>query len=150
MRGRRATVRSPVALAVAVTVALAVGGVALGALPADRPTAAVAVVVDPGTDRLTLTHRGGDPLDVRRLRLRVRVGGRPLRRQPPVPFFAARGFRSGPTGPFNVRADPRWRPGERASLRLAATNDPLVDPGDRVTVTVLVDGWTVARVAVSA
>lgn len=138
------------ALAVAVVVATAVSGAALGALPADRPTAALVVLADPGADRLTLTHRGGDPLDVRRVDLRVRVGDRPLSHQPPVPFFAARGFRSGPTGPFNVRADPRWQPGERAILRLAATNAPLVDPGDRVTVTVLLGEWTVAKATVRA
>jgi hypothetical protein len=141
---------APVALAVAVVVAVAVGGVALGALPSDRPTAAVTLVVDPGSDRLTLAHRGGDPLDVRRLRLRVRVDDRPLDHQPPVPFFAARGFRSGPTGPFNARSDPRWRPGERASLRLAGTNAPLVDPGDRVAVTVRAGDRTVARAIVRA
>jgi hypothetical protein len=150
VRRTRATTRVPVALALAVVVGTAVGGVALGALPTDRPTAALSLVVDPGRDRLVLAHRGGDPLDVRRVRLRVRVNDRPLRHQPPVPFFAARGFRAGPTGPFNARADPRWRPGERASLRLAGTNGPSIDPSDRVTVTVVVGGSRVARVTVRA
>lgn len=140
----------PVALAVALVVAVAAGGVAVSALPDPAPRAALALRADAATDGLRLTHRGGDPLDARTFALRVRVEGRPLRHQPPTPFFAARGFRSGPTGPLNVADDPRWTAGERARLRLAATNAPLLDPGDRVTVTILVDGTRVARASARA
>lgn len=139
---------APVLVVTAVVVATAVGGVALGVHPAAPPVAALDLAVDPATDRITLVHRGGDRLDVREIDLSVRVDSRPLRRQPPVPFFAVRGFRAGPTGPFNVRADPAWTPGERASLRLAATNTPLPHSGSRVTVVVTAGGRTVGRASV--
>jgi hypothetical protein len=84
---------------------------------------------------------------VRRLAVRVTVAGTPLRHQPPVRFFAARGFRAGPTGPFNAAADPAWTAGETASLRLASTNAPGIDPDDRVVVRVLVDGRRVATLS---
>jgi hypothetical protein len=140
----------PVSLAVALLVAVAVGGVALAVAPDPAPRPALALSVDAGSDTLALVHRGGDAVDARALSLRVRVAGRPLRHQPPVPFFAARGFRAGPTGPLNPAADPRWSAGERASLRLAATNAPRPAPGDRVTVTVAVDGRRVARATARA
>ena len=70
----------------------------------------------------------------------VRVDGDPLRHQPPVPFFSARGFRPGPTGPFNAAADPTWTVGERASVRLASTNHPRIVAGARVTVELRYDG----------
>jgi hypothetical protein len=140
----------PVGLTVALLVSLAVAGVAVGLLPDPAPTAALALRADAATDGLTLTHRGGDTLDVRALDLRIRVAGRPLRHQPPSPFFAAEGFRSGPTGPLNPATDRRWTAGERARLRLASTNAPLLAPGDRVTVTLRVDGERVARVVARA
>lgn len=140
----------PVAVVVALTVAVAAGGVAVGTLPDPAPRAALALRADAATDGLLLSHRGGDALDARAFDLRITVDGRPLRHQPPTPFFAARGFRSGPTGPLNVESDPRWTAGERARLRLAATNAPLLDPGDRVTVTVLVDERRVARASARA
>jgi len=129
----------------------AVGITALGTagdLPDGRGSgsgpASLSLSVDPGADRLTLVHRAGPPLDVRQLVVRVRVAGTPLEHQPPVPFFAARGFRAGPTGPFNPATDPRWTAGEAASLRLASTNEPGIDPGDRVVVEVTVDDRRVA------
>jgi FlaG/FlaF family flagellin (archaellin) len=141
-----------VALLVVASVTLA--GVVLLLAPAapaePAPRAALRLSVDPATDRIALTHIGGDPLDVRDLRLELAVNGTPLVHQPPVPFFAARGFRSGPTGPFNSGADPRWTPGETASVRLASTNAPAIEPGARVRVTVSVDGQVVARLAVDA
>jgi hypothetical protein len=140
----------PVGLTVALVVSVAVAGVAVGLLPDPAPTAALALRADAATDGLTLVHRAGDAVDVRAVDLRVRVAGRPLRHQPPTPFFAAEGFRSGPTGPLNPATDPRWTPGERARLRLASTNAPLLDPGDRVTVTLRVDGERVARVSARA
>lgn len=140
----------PVGLVLALVLAVASGGVAVSTLPDPAPRAALALRADAATDALVLRHRGGDVVDVTAVDLRIRVGGRPLRHQPPTPFFAARGFRSGPTGPLNVASDSRWTPGERARLRLAATNAPLLDPGDRVTVTVLVDGERVARASARA
>lgn len=140
----------PVDVAVAAVVCLAAVGVAAGLLPDPAPTVAVALRADAATDGLRLVHRGGDTLDARRLDVRVRVDGRPLRHQPSVPFFAARGFHAGPTGPFNPASDPRWRAGEAARLRLASTNAPLLAPGDRVTVTLSVDGRRVARATARA
>jgi FlaG/FlaF family flagellin (archaellin) len=142
-----------VVLLVALTVALAgaVGAVALDADLAGRPPqAALSVTADADRDRVAITHRGGGALDVRRLSVRLLVDGEPLAHQPPVPFFAAEGFRAGPTGPFNSAADPRWTPGETASLRVADTNAPAVSPGSTVTVVLAVDDWTVARLTATA
>ena len=87
---------------------------------------------------------------MRRLDVVVRVDGAPLRHQPPVPFFSARGFRPGPTGPFNAAADPTWAVGERASIRLASTNRPRVRAGARVTVTLRYDGQQLATLTATA
>jgi FlaG/FlaF family flagellin (archaellin) len=140
-----------VALLVLVTVVLAagVGTVALSTSPpAPPPQAALSLSVE--GDRLTLTHRAGDPLDVRTLELRVRVAGESLANQPPVPFFAATGFAPGPTGVFNAASHPTWRAGGTASLTLAGTNEPLPTAGDRVTVTVVADGYRVAVLSATA
>lgn len=151
---RRATA-SVVAVALLVLLAVGLAGVlaaGLGAVapPEPPPRAALELSADAGADRVALTHLGGDPLDVRRLRLRVSVDGTGLAHQPPVPFFAARGFRAGPTGPFNSAAAPRWTPGETASLRLASTNAPALAPGARVRAEVYVRGHLVARLSVVA
>jgi len=135
-------------LVVAVTLAVAVGGAALSAVPSAPPAAGVTLAVD--GERLVLTNRAGPTLDVRRLELVVRVDGTPLAHQPPVPFFAAVGFDPGPTGPFNAAADPTWERGERAAIRVADTNGPSVDAGDRVTVELRVDGRSVATVTATA
>jgi hypothetical protein len=143
-----------VLLLVALTVVLGavVGAAALGApgageAPGERAPVALSLSVDAAADRLTLVHRAGGALDARRLVLRVSVAGTPLERQPPVPFFAARGFRAGPTGPFNAAADPRWTAGETASLRLASTNAPGISSGDRVVVEVSVEDRRVATLS---
>jgi FlaG/FlaF family flagellin (archaellin) len=141
-----------VVLLVALSVALAGAVVVLApAAPVGPPPrAALQLSVDAGSDRVALTHVGGDVLDAETLSLRVTVDGTPLVHQPPVPFFAARGFHPGPTGPFNSGADPRWTPGETASFEVASTNAPTIEPGARVRVTVSVDGQVVARLAVDA
>ncbi|MXR41108.1 type IV pilin [Halobaculum sp. WSA2] len=145
-----------VALLVLVTVALsaAVGAATLSATEATRsgdrtqgtvgsappsgPTAAVVdLVVTDGA--ITLTHRGGDTLDVRRLRVVIRVGGERLHHQPPIPFFAARGFESGPTGPFNHASDHAWSAGESTTVTPAGTNRPAIRPGVSVEVSLFVD-----------
>jgi len=143
-----ATGPSSVTLALAVVVGTAVAAVGLGAVPAAPSVTGATLVVD--GDRLVVTHRAGEPLDVRRLDVIVRVDGTPLRHQPPVPFFAARGFGSGPTGPFNPAADPTWDAGERASLRVAATNRPPLVAGARVTVELRYDGRRLATLTATA
>lgn len=136
-------------LAVAVVVAAAVGATLLK-LPLGRDPGVVALSLSVSGDRVALTHRGGGPLDVAALRIRVLVDGTPLVHQPPVPFFAARGFASGPTGPFNRAADPEWGHGETAALRVADTNRPALDPGDHVAVVVSVGDRRVARLTATA
>lgn len=134
-------------LAVTVLAASAVGTAALVLEPPAEPTrAAVSLAVDAETDRLRLTHRGGRTLDVSRVSLAVTVGGEPLSEQPPVPFFAAPGYRSGPTGPFNSGTDPHWSAGETAGFRLASTNSPAIETGDVVTVRIRQEGGLVRRV----
>ncbi|MFB6108019.1 MAG: hypothetical protein ABEJ82_04145 [Haloplanus sp.] len=142
------TAGSVVVLVLAVAVGTAVVGVGLGAMPSDPTVAALSLSVD--GDRLAVTHRAGEPLDVRRLDVTVRVDGTPLAHQPPIPFFSARGFDSGPTGPFNARADPTWTAGERATLRLASTNRPDLHAGAHVVVDVRRDGRLLARLSATA
>jgi hypothetical protein len=145
---RTMAVRTTVGLAVVVTLAAVVVGVSLGTLPADPATVAPTLSVD--GDRVVLTHRGGEAVDVRHLTVRVRVDGTPLVHQPPVPFFSTRGFHPGPTGPFNDAADPTWEPGERASFRVASTNRPSIDAGDRVTVELRRDGRRLVALSATA
>lgn len=101
-------------------------------------------------DRLTLVHEGGPPLDVRTLSITVAIDGVALAHQPPVPFFAATGFQAGPTGPFNAAASPRWSVGTRASVRLAGTNTPALEPGVTVTVRITRDGLPLASLETRA
>lgn len=134
-------------LAITVLAASAVGTAALLLETPDEPTsAAISLSVDAETDRVRFTHRGGDTLDVSHLSLSVTVDGTPLAEQPPVPFFAATGFVSGPTGPFNSGGDTRWRAGETAGFRLASTNSPTIDEGDQVTVRIVREKQTIVVV----
>lgn len=142
-------VASPVAVVLLLVVVVAVAGTlgasALGMaddLHAREPVAVSATATADG--RVALVHRGGPGLDVRDLELRVGVDGESLARQPPVPFFSAEGFVSGPTGPFNAATDPEWSAGETASFRVARTNDPAFAPGATVTVRLFVRGRPVA------
>jgi len=133
----RATAASVgVALLVLAVVGLSatVGAASLNVTPPGEPAAAAFDLRVTGAT-LAVTHRGGDAVDVRDLRVVVAVDGDRLRRQPPVPFFAARGFDSGPTGPFNRASDPAWTAGETATLTVAGTNGPRIEVGDTVTVT---------------
>lgn len=127
-----------IVLLTALTVAIAASvGAVVTAQPADPPPVAdLELSVDATADRVAVHHRGGDGLPGDSLEVTVRIDGELLDHQPPVPFFAARGFRSGPTGPFNPATGGDWQAGETASLRLASTNSPLIQPGDRVRVTI--------------
>ncbi|WP_232686586.1 type IV pilin [Halobacterium zhouii] len=142
---RASTTPVAVALLVAVTVVAAAGfATALPALPSDpEPHRAVSADATPD-GAVALTLLSGPSVDVRNLDVRVTVDGRALRHQPPVPFFAAHGFRGGPTGPFNVAADPTWSVGETASFRVASTNHPVLRDGDTVKIRLLVRGQVVA------
>jgi len=127
-----------VALLAFLTVLLALSvGTALPSLSHEPPpTAQLTLSANASADRVALTHHAGDPLDVSELRVTVAVDGTELAHQPPVPFFAARGFRSGPTGPFNTASPDDWRAGQTAGFRIASTNHPTIDPGSTVAVTV--------------
>lgn len=149
MRAVSSVVGTVVLLGVVVVGATAV----LAAVPADDPatvpTARLSLTAEAGPDRVALTHEGGDTLSAATLDVTVRVEGDSVAHQPPVPFFAATGFESGPTGPFNSAHDGRWRAGETAALRFASTNTQL-DPGDGVSVTVRTDAGVVARLEATA
>ncbi|WP_313691536.1 type IV pilin N-terminal domain-containing protein [Halorarum halobium] len=138
-------------LLVAVGLSATVGAAAFGVAgtPADpAPVASLSLAIDDGA--LVFEHGGGDTLDVRTLHLRVSVANEELTHQPPIPFFAARGFVSGPTGPFNVADDPRWSAGERARVEPAGTNEPAIRPGVTVTVDVYVDAHRLVRLTAIA
>lgn len=141
-----------IALLVGLTAVLAASvGTATLAFADDIPDASPPVVVSLSVtdDRVALVHERGPSLDVRELSVVVAVDGDPLRVQPPVPFFAATGFESGPTGPFNAASDPQWSAGERASFGIAGTNTAL-EPGAEVTVTLIRDEQVLARASAVA
>lgn len=148
---RAATPVVAVVLLVGLTVAVAsvVGGAALGLAAGVQHDVAPAVSLDLSVkgDRLVFTHEAGHALDVHDLRLRISVDGTPLAHQPSLPFFAARGFQSGPTGAFNAATDQTWSVGETASLGVAGTNRPRIEPGATIEVQVYADEALVARLS---
>ena len=97
-------------------------------------------------DTVAVTHEAGPDLRVSRLRVIIAVGGTRLAHQPPVPFFAAEGFRGGPEGPFNVASDGTWAAGETGAVRVAGTNHPTPAPGRTVSVRIYVGDERVAAV----
>lgn len=113
-------------------------------------TVRLSASADGNSDTITVTHEGGDSLDVERIDLRILINGQPLDHQPPVPFFAARGFNSGPTGPFNSRTTGPWTAGESGSLTLASTNAPDLNPGDTVEITVTSENDVLASLEITA
>ena len=136
-------------VALAAVTAAGVGALAAVEPPSETPSAAFTATAAPeGT--IMVTHRGGDAIQPAELRVRISVDGRRLAAQPPVPFFAAEGFDSGPTGPFNRGYAGRWTAGETASLRVASTNRPPVRAGATVTVRLYVDGRRLAVLRATA
>lgn len=152
-RAVASTVGIALLLVVTVVLAATVGSVALASVPegvaSTTTTAAtpVALSVSVSDDRLTFTHQAGPTLDVGNLSIHVAIDGTELDHQPPVPFFSARGFRPGPTGPFNSASDGLWSVGETASVRVASTNSPSLESGARVTVQVSSEERVVARLS---
>jgi len=120
-----------VLLAASAGISLVEMGTATGSTEPITP-ASIALSVEDNT--LHFTHEHGEALDVHALTMQIRVDGEPLERQPPLPFFAASGFESGPTGPFNSASDPTWEVGESASLTVASSNTPTLDSGTTVSV----------------
>lgn len=118
--------------------------------PSDAtPRAVLSLSVDAATDRIGVVHEGGDAIDPDRLTLRITVDGDPIAHQPPVPFFAARGFISGPTGPFNSATEGYWTAGQVAGLRLASTNTE-IPAGATVRVRVEAGGRPIAALTDAA
>ncbi|MEY7848986.1 type IV pilin N-terminal domain-containing protein [Natrarchaeobius sp. A-rgal3] len=138
-----------VVILIAITVCLA-GVVAVGAatwsLESTGPNAAFDLSVDADAEdvEIAIDHVAGDSIDVRELSVEIAVDGDDLAEQPPVPAAGASGFNGTPTGPFNEKADPEWRSGERASIFVAETNDPVPTAGDVVTVRLAVDDRRIA------
>lgn len=141
-----------VVLLVAITI-IAAGAVSV-AFAIDQPEsptmASFGLAVDAETDRITLTHRAGDPVDLTETELKIEVDGKSLDSNPPVPFFAAPGFESGPSGPFNTASPNRWRPGETGTITVASTNEPQLQDGSTVTVRVITDGQEIAKLTATA
>lgn len=137
---------APVAavLLVAVTVVVAAGVFAfVPSLPGEPPDRRGVAAEATGDGTVALTLLSGPPVAPSSLDVRVEVDGRPLARQPPVPFFSARGFYSGPTGAFNAASDDVWTVGETVTFRVAATNEPVPAAGDAVRVELRVRGQLV-------
>ncbi|SIR66205.1 type IV pilin [Natronorubrum thiooxidans] len=141
-----------VALLVLTVGLVAVVAVGVGALSleAGAPTAAFDLTVDSEASAITVEHIGGDPIDVTKLSMTVAIDDEELTKQPPVPFVGASGFDGTPTGPFNSATDPEWRAGERGTVVVADTNEPPIETGDSVTVTLAVDGTRVATLETTA
>jgi hypothetical protein len=134
-----------VVVVLAATVAGA--GFALKDATTTEPAPTATVSLSASNDRLVLVHEGGEPLDVETLALRIAVEGEQLTHQPELPFFSQRGFRPGPTGPFNSASDPTWTVGERASLRVAESNQPTLEAGDSVEVRIIAGNTELLQVS---
>lgn len=142
-----------VVLLVAVTVALAtVVAVATGGLSPEpvQTTAAFDLRADGDEETITVEHVAGDPIDVDELSVTIAVNGETLAHQPPIPFAGATGFDQAPSGPFNSASESTWTAGERSTVSVAGTNDPAIEPGDTVSVTLAVGGRQIAALETTA
>lgn len=136
-----------VVLLVGITVALAtvvVIGASTWTIEPARVTAAFELAVDGDSGTIMLEYVSGDPIDVDELSVSVAVNGESLSKQPPVPFVGADGFAGAPRGPFNAASDQTWTTRERAAFTVAGTNEPRIESGDSITVTLTLDGRRVA------
>ena len=152
-RANTSIIGTVLVIALTVLLASAVGAAVLGAgSTAPTPDPAPAAVIDLSVEGETLrfTHRSGATLDLREVSVRISVDGEPLADQPPVPFFSAAGFEPGPTGPFNTATDPQWEVGETATLTVAGTNSPQIEPGSTVSVRIHTDRTAVIRTETTA
>ena len=132
---------------ITVVLAVVVGATALGVVPSIEPSEPIVLSATATADGvIELVHEGGPTLDVDAITLRISIDGTPLDHQPPVPFFSATGFYSGPTGPFNPAAEQTWSLGERASLAVAGTNAPHLTAGATLSVGIYRDDTRIAVV----
>jgi len=150
-RGVAPAVGVTVMVLVTVVLAALVGGMFFGLGLDDPPEAAITADAERvGTDgtQVDLVHVNGDTLDVTTLVIRVAVNGEFLAHQPTVPATGMVGYDGTPDGPFNAgSADHEWSAGETAGFEIAeTTNTPQPAVGDRITVRIFVDGYSVAAV----
>ncbi|WP_330630771.1 type IV pilin N-terminal domain-containing protein [Halocatena halophila] len=134
-----------------VLVLVSIASIAFLAYEPTTPTGssvAIVATIDPTEQTIALTHHSGRPLEPERLRLRISVNGVPIDHQPPIPFFAAKGFVSGPTGPFNAAYRGRWHAGTTATIGLASTNTR-IRAGDQITIRLFEDEVIVERIKIS-
>lgn len=138
-------------LLVALTVILAATILHLGSFDREAGEGQVMIegTVDPSDDRITLEHAGGDSVSVTDIDIRIIVDDRPLKHQPPVPFTGAAGYDEAPSGPFNSQSSNTWNPGERASLSLAGTNEPLPTADSTVVVRISSGETVIAEVTLT-
>ena len=153
MRERAASSIPATVLLILLTLALGMGIAAgsqqvhaAGNDPCRAPPIAVAFAVDGPV--LHLRHLAGTPLALDDATVTITIDDEPLRHQPPLPFFAARGFQSAPTGAFNSGSDGTLSVGDDASMQIAQTNHPWPERGSSVRLTVRSRGCT--RIDVSA
>ncbi|AXR76797.1 type IV pilin [Natrarchaeobaculum sulfurireducens] len=136
-----------ITVALAVVVAAGAASLSVGSAP---PTAAFDLQADGESGEIAIDHVAGDVIDVGSLSVSVSVDETDLAMQPPVPFVGADGFDGTPDGAFNAEADPTWRTGERVSVTVAETNEPTLESGDAVTVTLSVDDVRVTTLETTA
>lgn len=149
-RGAVPVVGSILLVALTVIGALAVGAIVTTDTTQPQPTSSFDATVDHETNAIALRLRHGDELDVSALSLTVTIDGTALRYQPPLPFFAADGFESGPTGPFNTASSDTWRVGERGEFQIASTNDPALEAGTVVEIQIYYDGQSLTTIEMTA
>ena len=138
-----------VVILVAMTVTLAAGVLIIvgDMVPPDPPPAVVFEgTVDVAEAEFSILHQQGQDLQMEHVGLSISVDDQPLAHQPPVPFFAATGFASGPTGPFNPAATDTWTAGERGTIQLASTNEPLPNENSTVVVEVSYQEYVIGTV----
>jgi hypothetical protein len=95
---------------------------------------------------IALTHEAGPSLRLAMVDMHISVNQEPLLHQPPIPFFAAKGFRSGPYGPFNSASDGIWSVGEQGAIRIAGTNSPQPLPGRFIDITIRYRGCVIGEI----
>jgi flagellin-like protein len=137
-------------LAITVLSAATVGLVVSSPPSEPPPTASFELSADGESGEIELTHLGGDAIDLGEVSLRISIDGKRLEKQPPIPFFSASGYESGPTGPFNRASPNEWAAGETATLTVASTNEPELSPGDTVRVQLFTDTGTIVDLTETA
>ncbi|RNJ27261.1 type IV pilin N-terminal domain-containing protein [Halosegnis longus] len=137
-------------LAVTLLTSVGVGATAMAFSPAEPAPQATVELAATGEGTVTLTHAGGDHLRTDDLSVHIAVDGESVRHQPTIPFVGSRGYVGSPSGVFNAAGDGNWTAGERASLRLAASNAPDLSAGATVTVVLRTERGVVARLSTTA